>query len=74
MIMDVSSVISVAASVEGARNAGIQQASTSASSDQVKRDSKKQQSELDLKNTDVVAGTNEASVSKNKTHQLNVLV
>ncbi|HVJ43134.1 MAG TPA: hypothetical protein VM639_16650 [Dongiaceae bacterium] len=72
--MDVSSVISVAASVEGARNAGIQQASTSASSDQVKRDSKKQQSELDLKNTDVVAGTNEASVSKNKTHQLNVLV
>jgi len=72
--MDVSSVIGVAASVEGARNAGIQQASSSASSDQVKRDGKKQQSELDLKHTDVVAGTDEASINKNKAHKLNVLV
>ncbi|HVJ34421.1 MAG TPA: hypothetical protein VND94_15000 [Terriglobia bacterium] len=72
--MDVSSVIGVAAGVEGARNAGIQQASSSATSDQVKRDTKKQQSELDLKHTDLVAGADEASVSKNKTHKLNVLV
>jgi hypothetical protein len=72
--MDVSSVIGVAASYEGARNAGIQQANVSANTDQVKRDSKKQQTDLDLKNTDVVNGTNETTVNKNKTHQLNVLV
>jgi len=72
--MDVSSAIGVAASYEGARNAGIQQANSSANTDQVKRDSKKQQTDLSLKNTDVVSGTNESSVNKNKTHQLNVLV
>jgi hypothetical protein len=72
--MDVSSAIGVAASYEGARNAGIQQAGSSANTDQVKRDSKKQQTDLDLKNTDVVNGTNETTVNKNKTHQLNVLV
>ncbi len=72
--MDVSSVIGVAASFEGARNAGIQQAGSSANTDQVKRDSKKQQSDLDLKNTDVVSGAGETSTAKNKTHQLNVLV
>lgn len=72
--MDVSSAIGVAATYEGSRNAGIQQANASANTDQVKRDNKKQQTALDLKSTDVVNGTNETTVNKNKTHQLNVLV
>ena len=72
--MDVSSALGVAATYEGSRTAGIQQANSSANTDQVKRDNKKQQTALDLKSTDVVNGTNETAVNKNKTHQLNVLV
>jgi hypothetical protein len=70
--MDISSAVGVAAGIEGARNAGIQQASSSANTDQVDRDTKKQKQDLDLKRTDVVPGVSDTNTSS-KTHKVNVL-
>lgn len=72
--MDISSVVGVAAGVEGARNAGIQQANTSANSSQVTTETKKQAQDLDLKRTDVVAGVNDKDTSGNKTKKVDILV
>lgn len=70
--MDISSVVGVAAGIEGARNAGIQQASSSANTDQVDRDTKKQKQDLDLKRTDVVPGVSDTNTGS-KTHKVDVL-
>jgi hypothetical protein len=72
--MDISSTVGVAAAYEGARNAGIQQATTSATTDDVKRDDKKQAQDLDVKQTDMVSGTTDNHASSNTNHKLNVLV
>ena len=73
--MDISQSIGVAASFEGARNAGIQQATTTANSDDVQRDTKKQSQDLDLKHTDTVSGNAASGGSSGTTsHKVNVLV
>lgn len=72
--MDISSVVGVAAGIEGARNAGVQQATSTANNEQVDRDTKKQSQDLDLKRTDVVAGVNDKDTSGNKTKKVNILV
>ena len=73
--MDISQTVGVAASFEGARNAGIQQATSTATSDDVQRDTKKQSQDLDLKHTDTVSGnTATGGSSGTTTHKVNVLV
>jgi hypothetical protein len=72
--MDISSVVGVAASFEGARNAGVQQATTSANTDDVQRDDKKHTQDLDLKHTDTVSGASDKNASSNTNKRLNVLV
>ena len=72
--MDITSTVGVAAGFEGARNAGIQQATSSANTDDVKRDNKKQSQDLSLKSTDTVSGTTDTNGSDNNTHKVNVLV
>lgn len=71
--MDISSISIVAASAEGARNAGIQQAVSSANSDDTQRSTKKQSQELNLKTTETVSGTTNTNGSDTKTHKVNVL-
>ena len=76
--MDISQTVGVAASFEGARNAGIQQATTTANTDDVQRDTKKQSQDLDLKHTDTVSGNSGSNGSSgangNNGHKVNVLV
>jgi len=73
--MDISQTVGVAASFEGARNAGIQQATSTATSDDVQRDTKKQSQDLDLKHTDTVSGNTATNGSSGTTaHKVNVLV
>jgi hypothetical protein len=72
--MDISSPIGLAAVYEGSRNAGIQQATSSANSDDVKRDDRKQASDLDAKQTDVVQGVTDKDGTGHTNKKLNVLV
>ena len=61
--MNISTVTGVAASFEGSRIAGQQQAAASASAAATKRDNDKQAEEVDLKTTDTVGQDQETSGS-----------
>jgi hypothetical protein len=73
--MNISAVTGVAASFEGARVAGQQQAASTASAAQTKREDDRQAQETDLKKTDTVTQNQENGGSGETTgHRVNVLV
>ena len=72
--MNISAVTGVAASFEGARIAGQQQAATTASAAQSKRADDRQAQEADLKKTDTVTEDQETSGSGETTgHRVNIV-
>jgi hypothetical protein len=73
--MNISTVAGVASAFEGARIAGQQQAASTASAAQTKRDDDRQAQETDLKKTDTVTQDQETSGSGETTgHRVNVVV
>ena len=73
--MNISAVTGVAASFEGARVAGQQQAQATTSAAQTQRENDKQAEEVDLKKTDTVTQDQGASSSGDTgERRLNILV
>ncbi len=72
--MNISAVTGVAASFEGARVAGQQQAATTASAAQTKRNDDRQSEEVDLKKTDTVTQDQETpETSETSGHRADIL-
>ncbi len=72
--MNISAVTGVAASFEGARVAGQQQAATTASAAQTKRNDDRQSEEVDLKKTDTVTQDQETpETSETSGHRVDIL-
>jgi hypothetical protein len=72
--MNISAVTGVAASFEGARVAGQQQAASTASAAQTKRADDQQAQEADLKKTDTVTQDHETSGSgETNGHRVDIL-
>jgi hypothetical protein len=72
--MNISAVTGVAASFEGARIAGQQQAASTVSASQTKRANDRQAEEVDLKKTDTVTQDQETSGSgETNGHRVDIL-
>jgi hypothetical protein len=76
MAMNISTVTGVASAFEGARLAGQQQAASTASAAQTKRDDDRNAQDTDVKKTDTVTQDQETGQSSNDPngHRLNVVV
>jgi hypothetical protein len=72
--MGISAVTGVAAAFEGSRVAGQQQAASTASASQTKRDNDRQAEDVDLKKTDTVTQDQETSqTSETSGHRVDIL-
>jgi hypothetical protein len=73
--MSITQIGQVAAGVEAARNAGVQQSGQTASSNAVQRENNRTAEEAGLKKTEVVEGSSERdSVSSSRERRLDITV